>query len=88
VRDHIVRRGSPSKSWTASEDACSTDRQAVSAAFPVLESDPSFMVQDAAARPFGSSSLISAALDRGAVTRESENCAIDRRERLNSAEMA
>jgi hypothetical protein len=49
------------------EDAHADDRQAVSVAFRVLESGPSFMVQDAAERPIGSSSLVSAALNRDAV---------------------
>jgi len=49
------------------KDAHSANRQGVSVAFRVLESGPSFMVQDAAARPIGSSPLISAALDRNAV---------------------
>jgi hypothetical protein len=49
------------------EDAHAADRQGVSVAFRVLETGPSFMVQNAATRPIGSSSLISAALDRNAV---------------------
>ena len=49
------------------EDAHASDRQAVSVAFRWLGSGPSFMVQNAAARPIGSSSLISTALDRSAV---------------------
>ena len=49
------------------EDAHAADRQGVSVAFRMLETGPSFMVQNAAARPIGSSSLISAALDRNAV---------------------
>jgi hypothetical protein len=42
----------------------SNDRRAVSVAFRVLESGPSFMVQDASSRPIASSSLVSRALDR------------------------
>jgi hypothetical protein len=49
------------------EDAHAADRQGVSVAFRVLETGPSFMVQNAATRPIESSSLISAALDRNAV---------------------
>lgn len=49
------------------KDAHSADRQGVSVAFRVLESGPSFMVQDAAVLPTGSNPLISAALDRSAV---------------------
>jgi hypothetical protein len=49
------------------KDAHAADRQGVSVAFRVLETGPSFMVQNAATRPIGSSSLISAALDRNAV---------------------
>src|ERR1035438_3946449 len=48
------------------ENAHSADRQGVSVAFRALESGPSFMVQDAATRPIGPSSLISASLDRNA----------------------
>lgn len=43
------------------------DRQAVSVAFKVLDSGPAFMVQDASARPIGSSALVSTALGRNAV---------------------
>ena len=46
------------------ESATADQRKAVSVAFKVLESGPSFMVQDASARKIGSSSLISEALDR------------------------
>ncbi|HTU50597.1 MAG TPA: hypothetical protein VMF56_08375 [Acidobacteriaceae bacterium] len=49
------------------DGATPNDRQAVSVAFKVLESGPSFMVQDASARPIGSSVLISTALGRNAV---------------------
>jgi hypothetical protein len=49
------------------EDAEAADRQAVSVDFRVLETGPAFMVQNAATRPIGSSSLISAALDRNDV---------------------
>jgi hypothetical protein len=49
------------------KDAQAADRQGVSVAFRVLETGPAFMVQNAVARPIGSSSLISAALDRSAV---------------------
>ncbi len=49
------------------EDTHAIDRQSVSVAFRVLDSGPSFMVQDAATRPVGSSSLASKALDRDAV---------------------
>ena len=46
------------------EGAASSDRQAVSIAFRVLESGPSFMVQDASVRKTASSPLVSRALDR------------------------
>ena len=46
------------------ETATADQRKAVSVAFKVLESGPSFMVQDASARKIGLSSLISEALDR------------------------
>lgn len=46
------------------EDAGPADRKAVSLAFRVLETGPSFMVQDARARRIGSSSLVSEALNR------------------------
>jgi hypothetical protein len=49
------------------EDADAADRQGVSVAFRVLETGPSFMVQNAANRPIESRSLISSALDRNAV---------------------
>jgi hypothetical protein len=42
-------------------------RKAVSVAYRVLETGPSFMVQDANARKIGSSSLVSKALDRSDV---------------------
>ena len=43
------------------------DRQAVSVAFRVLDTGPSFMVQDASVRRIGSSPLVSSALDHDAV---------------------
>jgi hypothetical protein len=46
------------------EGTASSDRQAVSIAFRVLESGPSFMVQDASVRKTASSPLVSRALDR------------------------
>jgi hypothetical protein len=46
------------------ESATADQRKAVSVAFKVLDSGPSFMVQDASARTIGSSSLASEALDR------------------------
>jgi hypothetical protein len=49
------------------EGACAADRQAISLAYRVLETGPAFMVQNAATRPIGSSSLVSEALDRDAV---------------------
>jgi hypothetical protein len=42
-------------------------RKAVSLAYKILETGPSFMVQDAKARKIGSSSLVSQALDRSEV---------------------
>jgi hypothetical protein len=49
------------------ERTTSIDRQAVSVAFRVLESGPSFMVQDASVRRTASSSLASRTLDRADV---------------------
>jgi hypothetical protein len=49
------------------EAAGPVDRVAVSVAFRVLDSGPSFMVQDASLRRVGSSSLVSGSLDRNAV---------------------
>ena len=49
------------------EDAGAADRSAVSVAYRVLETGPSFMVQDAGARRIGSSSLVSEALSRSDV---------------------
>jgi hypothetical protein len=49
------------------EDAHAAGREAVSVGFRVLESGPAFMVQDAAARRVGSSSLVSKALSRNEV---------------------
>jgi hypothetical protein len=49
------------------EDAHAADRQAVSVAFRMLESGPSFMVQNASTRAIAKSPLISAALDRNDV---------------------
>jgi len=46
------------------EGTASSDRQAVSIALRVLESGPSFMVQDASVRKTASSPLVSRALDR------------------------
>jgi hypothetical protein len=49
------------------ERAHKGERKAVSLAFRVLESGPSFMVQDAAGRKIGSSKLVSQALSRNEV---------------------
>jgi hypothetical protein len=49
------------------EGAGPEQRKAVSVAYRVLQTGPSFMVQDANARKIGSSSLISEALDRDSV---------------------
>lgn len=49
------------------EDAGAADRKAVSVAYRVLETGPSFMVKDAGARRVGSSSLVSEALNRNDV---------------------
>lgn len=49
------------------EAAVPEDRQAVSVAFRVLGTGPSFMVQDASRRRIGSSPLVARALDRNAV---------------------
>jgi hypothetical protein len=49
------------------EGTTSNERQAVSVAFRVLETGPSFMVQDASARKTASSPLVSMALDRAEV---------------------
>jgi hypothetical protein len=49
------------------ERAVAEDRKAVSLAFRVLETGPSFMVQDADGRKVGSSSLVSHALSRNEV---------------------
>lgn len=46
------------------EAAGPDDRRAISVGFRVLDTGPSFMVQDASARRIGSSSLVSTALDR------------------------
>lgn len=46
------------------ENAGPSDRQAVSVAFRVLDTGPSFMVQDASVRKIGSSPLASRALNR------------------------
>lgn len=49
------------------EAARADDRRAVSVAFKVLNTGPSFMVQDASVRHIGSSSLVSGTLDRNSV---------------------
>jgi hypothetical protein len=49
------------------ESAGPEQRKAVSVAYRVLETGPSFMVQDANERKIGSSSLVSEALDRNSV---------------------
>ncbi|MGC2621268.1 MAG: hypothetical protein WA414_19650 [Acidobacteriaceae bacterium] len=49
------------------EATAADDRRALSVAFKVLDSEPSFMVQDASIRRIGSSPLVSTALDRNAV---------------------
>lgn len=46
------------------ESVTSEQRKAVSVAFTVLDSGPSFMVRDASARRIGSSALLCEALDR------------------------
>jgi len=49
------------------EAALPNDRRAVSVAFRVLDTGPSFMVQDASVPRIGSSPLVSSALDRNAI---------------------
>jgi hypothetical protein len=49
---------------TWGEGAGPEQRKAVSVAYRVLQTGPSFMVQDASARTIGSSSLVSQSLDR------------------------
>ena len=52
---------------TWGEGAGPEQRKAVSVAYRVLQTGPSFMVQDANARKIGSSSLVSEALNRSYV---------------------